>query len=100
MQAGGIVPGRERTGGTPMGIIAWIVLGLIAGAVAKFIMPGKGPGGWIATIILGVVGALVGGFIGAHLLKAGDVGFSVEGIITAILGSLLVLFVYDRFLKR
>lgn len=83
-----------------MGIIAWIVLGLIAGAVAKYVMPGKAPAGWLWTIGLGIVGALVGGFIGSHLLNSGDVGFSLNGIITAILGSLLVLFVYDRFLKR
>ncbi|PZP23318.1 MAG: GlsB/YeaQ/YmgE family stress response membrane protein, partial [Cutibacterium granulosum] len=47
-----------------MGIIAWIVLGLIAGAIAKAIMPGEQGGGWFATLILGVVGAMLGGFIG------------------------------------
>lgn len=83
-----------------MGILAWIVLGLIAGAVAKFIMPGKGPSGWIWTILLGILGALVGGFIG-HSLGWGDIhGFDIRSILLAIGGSLLCLFVYDRFLKK
>ena len=47
-----------------MGIIGWIIFGLIVGAVAKFLMPGPDPGGWIVTILLGIAGALVGGFLG------------------------------------
>jgi uncharacterized membrane protein YeaQ/YmgE (transglycosylase-associated protein family) len=47
-----------------MGIIGWIIFGLIVGAVAKFLMPGRDPGGWIVTILLGIAGALVGGFLG------------------------------------
>ena len=54
-----------------MGILAWLVFGLIAGAIAKFLMPGKAPGGIILTIALGIVGAVVGGFIGTHLLNLG-----------------------------
>ena len=56
-----------------MGILAWILLGLVAGALAKFIMPGQQGGGIILTIVLGVVGALVGGFLGTYVFGFGDI---------------------------
>ncbi|EPR75633.1 putative integral membrane protein [Leifsonia rubra CMS 76R] len=78
-----------------MGIIGWIVLGLIAGAIAKAILPGRQAGGWIATLILGVVGALVGGFIGGELFGVGlEEFFSIETWLVAIGGAVLVLFIY------
>ena len=78
-----------------MGILAWILLGLVAGALAKFIMPGQQGGGIILTIVLGVVGALVGGFLGTHVLGFGDIsGFDVRSLGIAVGGALLVLFVY------
>ncbi len=78
-----------------MGILAWIVLGLVAGALAKFIMPGRQGGGIILTIVLGIAGALVGGFLGTSVLGFGDVtGFDLRSIAIAIGGALLVLFVY------
>ena len=78
-----------------MGILAWILLGLVAGALAKFIMPGRQGGGIILTIVLGVVGALVGGFLGTYLLGFGDIsGFDLRSIAIAVGGALLVLFVY------
>ena len=78
-----------------MGILAWILLGLVAGALAKFIMPGRQGGGIILTIVLGVVGALVGGFLGTHVFGFGDIsGFDLRSIAIAIGGALLVLFVY------
>jgi uncharacterized membrane protein YeaQ/YmgE (transglycosylase-associated protein family) len=84
-----------------MSILAWILMGLLAGVVAKWLMPGKGPGGWIWTILLGVAGALVGGFIGTHLLDWGSVDrFDARSIALAIGGSVLLLFVYDRFLRK
>ena len=58
-----------------MGIIAWIVLGLIAGAIAKAIMPGRSGFGWLATIVLGIVGALLGGFLGSALFGVNLGGF-------------------------
>jgi uncharacterized membrane protein YeaQ/YmgE (transglycosylase-associated protein family) len=77
-----------------MGIIAWIVFGLIAGFLAKLLMPGKAPGGFIVTILLGVVGAVVGGFIGT-LLGFGDVsGFNLKSMALAVGGGVLVLFLY------
>ena len=78
-----------------MGILAWVVLGLVAGALAKFVMPGQQGGGIILTIVLGVVGALVGGFLGTYVFGFGDIsGFDVRSIAIAVGGALLVLFVY------
>jgi len=78
-----------------MGIIGWIVLGLIAGAIAKAILPGRQGGGWIATLVLGVVGALVGGFIGGQVFNIGlENFFSIQTWLVAIAGSVLVLFIY------
>jgi uncharacterized membrane protein YeaQ/YmgE (transglycosylase-associated protein family) len=78
-----------------MGIIGWIVLGLIAGAIAKAILPGRQGGGWIATLLLGVVGALVGGFIGGAIFGVGiEEFFSIETWLVAIGGAVLVLFLY------
>ena len=78
-----------------MGIIGWVVLGLIAGAIAKTIMPGDDPGGIIVTIIIGIVGAIVGGLI-ASALNLGEVDefFDIGTWIIAILGALLLLGIY------
>lgn len=77
-----------------MGVIAWIVLGLIAGAIAKAIMPGKDPGGIVVTAVIGIVGALVGGYIGNLITGTGLTGFSLWSIILAIVGSLILLWIY------
>jgi uncharacterized membrane protein YeaQ/YmgE (transglycosylase-associated protein family) len=83
-----------------MGILLWIVFGLIAGAIAKFLMPGKGPGGIILTIILGIVGAVVGGFSGT-LLGFGDVtGFDLRSMALAVGGGLLVLIVFGMATRK
>jgi uncharacterized membrane protein YeaQ/YmgE (transglycosylase-associated protein family) len=83
-----------------MGIVSWIVLGLIAGILAKLIMPGKDPGGLIITILLGIGGALVGGFIATQLLDMGGVNeFSVRSLAIAVGGALLLLLGY-RYLKK
>lgn len=77
-----------------MGIVSWIVFGLIAGALAKWIMPGSDPGGCIVTMILGVVGAFVGGYIGT-LLDLGTVsGFDIRSFFLAVLGAVIVLVLY------
>ena len=81
-----------------MGIISWIVFGLIAGIIAKFIMPGKDPGGMIITSLIGIAGAMVGGFISTSL-GYGDVsGFDLRSLGIAIGGALVLLFGY-RTLK-
>ena len=82
-----------------MGILSWIVLGLIAGALAKLLMPGKDPGGFIVTILLGIAGAVVGGFIATRLGLGSVTGFDLRSLLIAIGGSALLLFGY-RFLKR
>ncbi len=78
-----------------MGIIGWIVLGLIAGMIAKMIMPGDDPGGFIITAIIGIVGAVIGGFI-ARALGLGDVDefFDISTWLCAIGGSLILLAIY------
>ena len=78
-----------------MGILAWIFLGLVAGVLAKFIMPGQQGGGIIVTIVLGVVGAFVGGFLGTHVFGFGDIsGFDLRSIAIAVGGAILVLLLY------
>ncbi len=79
-----------------MGIISWIVFGLIAGVLAKIIMPGKDPGGFIVTILIGIAGAMIGGLISTSL-GYGDVnGFDLGSLGIAIGGALLLLFGYRK----
>jgi uncharacterized membrane protein YeaQ/YmgE (transglycosylase-associated protein family) len=83
-----------------MAILLWVLFGLIAGAIAKFLMPGKGPGGILVTIALGIVGAVVGGFIGAQL-GFGDIsGFDLRSMLLAVSGGVLVLFIYGLVTRR
>lgn len=83
-----------------MGFISWIVLGLVAGALAKAILPGRQGGGWLSTLLLGVVGALVGGYIGSSLFNISLEGFfSMRTWLLSIGGSVLVLAVWG-FLTR
>jgi uncharacterized membrane protein YeaQ/YmgE (transglycosylase-associated protein family) len=82
-------------------IIAQILFGLLAGGIAKFIMPGKDPGGCLVTSALGIVGALLGGWIGRQVFGVRVVaGFNLESLGVAILGSLLLLLVYRLFIDR
>ena len=75
-----------------MGILSWILLGLIVGILAKWIMPGPDPGGILVTIGIGIAGAFVGGFLASLLGLGSTGGFSVGGIVTATAGALLLLF--------
>jgi uncharacterized membrane protein YeaQ/YmgE (transglycosylase-associated protein family) len=78
-----------------MGILSWIVLGLIAGALAKLLMPGKDGGGWLVTMALGIAGAFVGGYIGSLLGLGGSAdGINIGSIVTATVGAFVLLFVY------
>lgn len=79
-----------------MGILAWIVLGLIAGAIAKAILPGDDPGGIIVTMIIGIVGALLGGFLASALfnVQPNDGFFDLSTWISAIVGAIILLLIY------
>jgi uncharacterized membrane protein YeaQ/YmgE (transglycosylase-associated protein family) len=81
-----------------MGILSWILFGLVVGVIAKLMMPGRDPGGFIVTILLGVAGALFGGFIGRAM------GFYGEnqgaGWIMSILGAILLLAIYRMMVRR
>jgi len=83
-----------------MGILAWIVLGLIAGVLGKLIMPGDDPGGIIVTIIIGIVGGIVGGFIGGLLGLGGINGINLGSIILAVIGSVILLAIYRAVAGR
>jgi uncharacterized membrane protein YeaQ/YmgE (transglycosylase-associated protein family) len=77
-----------------MGILTWIIVGLIAGALGKLIMPGDDPGGIIVTILLGIVGAFVGGFVFNLFGGAGVTGFNLGSILVATVGAIIVLAIY------
>ena len=85
-----------------MGIIAFIILGLIAGAIAKALLPGDDPGGFIVTTIIGIVGALLGGLIAAAIFDAHplDEFFDISTWLTAIVGSIVLLVIYRAVVGR
>lgn len=80
-----------------MGIISWILLGLIAGALAKWIMPGKDPGGIIVTILIGIAGAVVGGWIGSVIGFGSVSGLNFGSVATAVGGAIILLAIYRWF---
>ena len=80
-----------------IGIISWIVIGLIAGILGKLIMPGRDPGGFVLTIVIGMIGALVGGFVVQLLGGAGLTGFNIWSILVATLGAIILLALYRLF---
>lgn len=82
-----------------MGIFAWIVFGLIAGLLAKMLMPGRSPGGLLVTILLGIAGALVGGFLGTELGFGDLSGFDLRSMALAVGGGIVVLYIH-RLLVR
>lgn len=77
-----------------MGVLSWIVFGLIAGAIAKLIMPGKDGGGFILTILLGIIGAVLGGYISTFFGFGSISGFDFRSLLIATVGALVVLFLY------
>ena len=84
-----------------MGILAWIILGLIAGAIAKAIMPGRDPGGFIVTALIGIVGAVIGGFLGNMIFGIGGVsGVDIRSILISVVGALLLLWIYRMAVGR
>ncbi|GLK15696.1 MULTISPECIES: GlsB/YeaQ/YmgE family stress response membrane protein [Herbiconiux] len=84
-----------------MSFIAFLILGLIAGAIAKLILPGRQGGGWFVTLLLGVVGALLGGWLGGLLFGADLQEFwSIQTWVVAIVGSIIVLLIYGLIFGR
>ena len=84
-----------------MGILAWIILGLIAGAIAKALMPGRDPGGFIVTALIGIVGAVIGGFLGNMIFGIGGVsGVDIRSILISVVGALLLLWIYRMATRR
>lgn len=82
-------------------IIAYIIIGVLGGAIAKAIMPGKQGGGFWMTALLGIIGALLGGFLGQFLIGKGfDEIFSIAGLICSIVGSLVILFLFGLINKN
>lgn len=82
-----------------MNVVYWVIVGLIAGALARLVVPGRHPIGLVGTMLLGLIGALVGGFIGG-LLKSGHQAFEPAGLLGAILGAILILLVFEALGKR
>lgn len=82
-----------------MGILSWLILGLVVGIIAKFLMPGKDPGGFVITIILGIAGAFVGGFIGSRIGFGTVSGFDLRSLMIAVGGAILLLVIYRIFKK-
>ena len=83
-----------------MGLISWVLVGIIAGVLAKWIMPGEGPGGFGVTIILGMAGAALGGFVVSVLGGTGATGFNVWSILVATFGAVILIFLYGILFRR
>jgi uncharacterized membrane protein YeaQ/YmgE (transglycosylase-associated protein family) len=90
--------GTDVKGGS-MDIIVWLVVGLIAGAIARFLVPGRDAMGWLGTLVLGLIGSLIGGFLG-DALASGDQDFSPAGLIGSIIGAIIALIVYRVATRR
>ncbi len=83
-----------------MGILSWILIGLLVGALAKWLMPGPDPGGFILTTGLGIAGALVGGAIASAVGIGGFSGFNLPSLVIAIAGAMLLLFLHRKLRSR
>ncbi len=82
-----------------MGILTWIVLGLVVGYLAKFILPGKDPGGVVVTTLIGIAGGFIGGFIGTFLGLGTVTGFNLWSLFLAVAGAIVLLIVYRAVRK-
>lgn len=82
-----------------MTIVVWLLIGLVAGALARFLVPGRDPMGWIGTLVLGLVGSLVGGFLG-NLLFGGEFDITAAGLAGSVIGAIIALLIYRSMKSR
>jgi uncharacterized membrane protein YeaQ/YmgE (transglycosylase-associated protein family) len=82
-----------------LSFIWWLIIGLIAGALARLIMPGKDPMGWLATLVLGIVGSIIGGLV-AGLIWRTDGGFHPGGLLLSLVGAIVVLWIWRMISRR
>lgn len=82
-----------------MGILIWLLVGLVAGALARFLVPGQDPMGWIGTMVLGLIGSLLGGFLGS-LVTDGDFDVTAAGLIGSIIGAVIALLIFRAVRDR
>lgn len=82
------------------GLISWVLFGLVAGVVAKLLMPGKDPGGCIVTSLIGIAGALLGGFIATALGFGGVAAWDLRSFVVAVIGAILLLVIYRALSGR
>ena len=82
-----------------MSIIGWLVIGLIAGAIARFLVPGRDPMGFLGTLLLGLVGSLLGGFLG-NLIAGEELELSAAGLLGSIVGAVIALLIYRWAVNR
>lgn len=83
-----------------MGLVSWVLVGLVAGLLARWIVPGRGPGGLAVTTILGMAGASIGGFLAGLIGGTGATGFNLWSIAVATVGAVALLFLYDLVSRR
>ena len=83
-----------------MGFIWWIIIGLVAGALARLVMPGRDPMGIIATIVLGIVGSLLGGLLSTFIWGTDERGFQPAGLLLSLIGAIVVLFIWRMIRSR
>jgi len=83
-----------------MGLVSWVIVGALAGLLAKWVMPGSGPGGFLVTVLLGMAGASIGGFFVGILGGTGATGFNIWSILIATFGAVILLFVYGLITRR
>lgn len=81
------------------GILWWLIIGLVAGALARLIMPGKDPMGLVATLVLGIVGSIIGGFAGSFIWRS-ETGFHPGGLLLSVLGAIFVLLIWRMIRSR
>ena len=93
----GFAPYRR---GIIMGLLSWLIIGLIAGVLAKWVVPGEGPGGIIGDIIVGIVGAFIGGWVFNFFGHAGVTGLDLGSIVVAFVGAVILLFIMRAFSGR